>query len=200
MALAVEVLRTLAPDVLAVQELDRGADRSARVDQPGVLAEQLEMRVAFGPAVRRGHRAYGIALLSRAPLEGVELVCLPGPDEPRVALLAEIECDGRRWSLATAHLTHRGRGVSAQLQAVLDALARRPLPRVLVGDLNIEPERLLPWTTAEGFTLAPGGPTFPAHAPRRRIDHVAVAGAHLGGYGTVRLPVGDHLAAIADVS
>jgi hypothetical protein len=72
---------------------------------------------------------------------------------------------------------------------------------VLVGDLNLEPGVLLPWLTAESYRVALGPLTHSVRRPRRQIDHIAVNGRGC----TVRacearaLPVGDHLALIAEV-
>jgi endonuclease/exonuclease/phosphatase family metal-dependent hydrolase len=196
---AVEPLRALRAEVLALQELDRGWARSARVDQPGLFAERLGMSLAFGSAFRRNRADYGIALLTSGGLDAVELLRLPGRGEPRVAVLAEVAVGDRRWSVATAHLANRGRDAGDQVLVVLDALGTRPRPRVLLGDLNIPTERLLPWTSAEGYALAPTGPTFPARSPSRRIDHIGVFGARITGHDTVRLPLSDHLAVVADL-
>src|SRR5688572_4874202 len=65
--LAADCLRSLAADVYALQELDRGRARSAGVDQPAVLARAVEGTLIYAPTVTdEGH--YGIALVARRPI------------------------------------------------------------------------------------------------------------------------------------
>jgi endonuclease/exonuclease/phosphatase family metal-dependent hydrolase len=194
-------LGALGGDLVAVQELDRGRERSGRSDQPVAVAAALGGESVWAPALRRGGE-YGLALVVRGQVRGATVTRLPGGGEPRVAVLAEVEVDGERCSVAATHLSTRRRTAVAQLVAVLDALAARPAPRVLVGDLNLEPVDLLPWTTSEGYRLANGPPTHSTRAdrPRRRIDHVAVQGDVVLGRSLVhRLPASDHLAVSVDL-
>jgi len=44
------------------------------------------------------------------------------------------------------------------------------------------------------LVLAGGDPTFPAHSPARRIDHVAVRGMNIDAVSVTRLAVSDHCA------
>jgi endonuclease/exonuclease/phosphatase family metal-dependent hydrolase len=159
-------------DVLALQEVTE--------DQPPVVAAACGMHVVFGAAIR----GYGNALLAREPIADVAVVDLPftAAREPRSAILATVG----GITFAATHLGLRG-DARAQLPVVLGALLERPPPHVLLGDLNVEDPDVAP------LTLAAPQRTFPAHAPRRRIDHVAVAGL---GVVSVRVldeqPVGDH--------
>ena len=159
-------------DVLALQEVTE--------DQPPVIAAACDMHVVFGPAIP----GYGNALLSRRPITDVAVVDLPfSPErEPRSAILATV--DGI--AIAATHLGLRG-DAADQLPVVVDALRQRGLPRVLVGDLNTEHPDVTPM-----HLVAPQR-TFPSHAPRRRIDHVAVEGLVVTSVGVLdEQPVGDH--------
>ena len=51
-----------------------------------------------------------------------------------------------------------------------------------------------------GFELAGGGPTEPAHDPRQRIDHVAVAGLAIGPVTIGDAPVSDHRPLIVELN
>ena len=102
--LTLATLRRLDADLVAVQEVDRDQGRSHRADQARLLGEALGMEWRYAPALLGtpgspdgwraavpgdpdpGGTAYGIALLSRLPLDQVETVLLPqsGRDEPRV--------------------------------------------------------------------------------------------------------------------
>jgi endonuclease/exonuclease/phosphatase family metal-dependent hydrolase len=89
----------LGVDIVAVQEVDRGLERTGGIDQVSRLAALLGWYGAFGPALlgdpdtrwsvcpveerggvceNPGGPAYGVGLLSRLPLTGIRRVLLPG--------------------------------------------------------------------------------------------------------------------------
>jgi endonuclease/exonuclease/phosphatase family metal-dependent hydrolase len=200
----------LDPDVLGLQEVERGRRRSWYVDQGRFVATFLRARYAPGPAVRRGRwRAYGNGLLARGRIRDIDVVDLPrGPErEPRSAVLAAVTVRRTSISVAVTHLQHRPARLrhlpsdgAAQLRAVLDALRARPAPRLLLGDLNLQPPAARPILEAAGFTVAEHGPTFPADAPRICLDYVAVDGLHVQDV-RVAAPatISDHRAVVADL-
>lgn len=171
---------SLRADVLALQEVDQRVARSGRRDQCAEVAAAAGLRSRFGPARRLGVRGrYGNALLVRGELDEVEDLALPrlSRKEPRGALVATAVIDGRRLSVAATHLSTDADEAPVQLAAVLSALDARPSPRVLLGDFNLAADRVAAVLEGRGLTLAdPALPTFPASAPRHRIDHVAVEG------------------------
>ena len=91
---AAEAIDKLDADVVAVQEVDRGLDRSGELDQVAELAARLDRTGVFAPALLGdptlrwirgpgadpdpGGPAYGIGLLSRLPLTAVAISALPG--------------------------------------------------------------------------------------------------------------------------
>lgn len=89
---ACEVIAGLEADVVAVQEADRGLERTGGVDQVARLAELLGRHGAFAPALLGdpdtrwsscppedpAGPAYGVGLLSRLPLADVQRIALPG--------------------------------------------------------------------------------------------------------------------------
>jgi endonuclease/exonuclease/phosphatase family metal-dependent hydrolase len=196
--------KTLDVDVLAIQEVDRGSARVGGRDLAVAAQDAVGGSLVWAPALTlRGGGSYGNAVLVRGEVLQAETVRLPGRRrvEPRVAALARVVVGGRAWSVAATHLSTRSDVADGQLVHLLDVLRRWPAPRVLLGDLNLQPGQLLPWLTAEGYRLGLGPPTFPARRPARQIDHVAVAGRGC----TVRvlrveaLAVGDHCALVAEI-
>src|SRR3546814_11782737 len=81
--------------------------------------------------------------------------------------------------LACTHLSTSGSVARRQLVAVFDELAGWPLPRVLLGDLNLSSPAVLPWSSAEGYQPVPGPPTHRTRqpAPPTRLDPAPVARA-----------------------
>jgi endonuclease/exonuclease/phosphatase family metal-dependent hydrolase len=196
----------LGAHVLGLQEVDDRLRRSDRVDQAAAVAEATGLEVVFGPARRVGRRGwYGNALLAAGPIGDVEVVALPRRSwrrEPRSAIVAGVTVGGRRLSVAATHLSTAADEAAAQLAAVLGALMVRPAPRVLLGDLNLHPQQVGPALAATGLALADSVAfTFPALAPRARIDHVAVGGLAVTGVSVMdAAPVSDHRALVVDAA
>lgn len=193
--LLVHACAGLAADVLALQEVDVGAVRSRRVDQAAAVAEALGLAHVFGPArsgVLRGR--YGNALCVRGEISDAEVVKLPHRPsaEPRAALVASVVVDGLPLSVAATHLSVHPDEALIQLDTALAAILARPSPRLLLGDLNLRPPDIDARLRAAGLALAAGPPTFPAAAPRIRIDHVAADGVTIGGVEVPETEVSDH--------
>jgi len=191
-------------DVLGLQEVDRGATRSDRADEAAEVAAVTGMACAFAEATSfEPGSAYGNALLVRGDVADVEVVALPGEegDEPRALLLAEADLAGAgRMSVAVTHLSVRPRVALHQLEAVVEALAARPLPQLLMGDLNLRPEAAWPILETAGLTVVDAPPAFPVHRPDRVIDHVAGRGLAFGAVDVVHLKVSDHRALVVEVA
>jgi endonuclease/exonuclease/phosphatase family metal-dependent hydrolase len=209
----VRACKGLRADVLALQEVDRDATRSLRADQTAVVAEKCNLTGLYAPARRlRGGGEYGNALLAAGEIADVEHVPLPvtAGREARAAVLARVSVDGTALSVAATHLQNRrGRAPRtpdeageqlAQLDVVLDALARRPRPRVLLGDLNVLPEVAEQALASAGYDVADSEPTVHVRAPKVRLDYVAVDGLTVVGSEVVDTDVSDHRALVVEVA
>lgn len=201
-----EACASLRADVLALQEVDLGNPRSGRADLTAVVAEATGMASVFGPTLARDGGQYGNTLLVRGEIGDPALLRLPRGlrawerREPRGAIVASIVVGGERLSVATTHLSTRRSESGRQLDAVLDALARRPGPRVLLGDLNRRPGELATVTARADLVLADGAATFPAWRPMLRIDHVVVDGLDITDVEVVQTAISDHRALVVTVS
>src|ERR1700724_2661395 len=58
------VMKSVQPDVIALQEVDRGTERSGGVDQLAELARLTDMHAEFGKAMDYSGGGYGVAWLS----------------------------------------------------------------------------------------------------------------------------------------
>jgi endonuclease/exonuclease/phosphatase family metal-dependent hydrolase len=195
---AIARLRALDADVYALQELDRTRPRSGGVDQPTAIAEGLDGTLVWAPTVHDGGQ-YGIALVVRGDVVREHEVGLSGTREPRTLIVAEVDHGGRRWVVGCTHLSRNRRFAQRQLLRALDELSARPGPRVLLGDLNLAPADVLPWSTAAGYRLLDGAPT---HSTRQRrvtvrIDHVLTSGARVAEASVHDLGMSDHRAVSA---
>jgi endonuclease/exonuclease/phosphatase family metal-dependent hydrolase len=223
-------VRDLDPDLLALQEVDRNQPRSNHHDLTAVAAEAMgasEHRFVAALAGSPGTTwqaatgeeqpdaaAYGIALLSRYPVHGwnvVRLPTIPFPapvrfpgrlaptlvrDEPRVAVAATVDGPGGPMTVATTHLSFVPWWNGRQLRHLTRALGPLPRPLVLTGDLNMGVE---PAHRISGLTPLARHPTFPADEPREQLDHVLADRAVSGRSWARRLPISDHLALVVDL-
>ena len=192
----------LDADVLALQEVDVEVERSHRANLAAIAAG--DMAFAFAPAMAIRHGWYGNALAVRGAIDDAEVVELPGEegDEPRVAIVGTVWPEGGgELTVAATHLSIRTYIARLQLEAVLSVLVDRRPPHVLAGDLNLPPRIVEPAVAAAGLVIADTtAPTFPAHRPRLRIDHIAVSrDVSIERAEIVQTPVSDHRALVGEV-
>ncbi|WP_237607469.1 endonuclease/exonuclease/phosphatase family protein [Roseimaritima sediminicola] len=175
------VIRSVEPDIVALQEVDQNVQRSESVDQPAELARQTEMHVAFGANIPLQGGHYGNAILSRLPIERADNHLLPNHNrgEQRGVLVARLKAreGGPTITLFATHFDHRrdDTGRLASVQAINRHLGHSgDAPALLAGDLNDvigSPtlDRLAAvWTRSNDQPL----PTIPVAQPQRQIDFV----------------------------
>ena len=176
-----EVILDAAPDVVALQEVDRGTRRSSGVDQAAVLGELTGMHSTFAEAMPYDGGSYGEAVLSRWPLVDSKGHALPFQEgqEPRTALAVRLRPDNGlpEFLFVGTHLCHQSEQTRLWQCGMLNTLfANTALPVVLAGDLNSLPgSRPISELLAEGWTDADASgaqPTYPSGEPRRRLDYV----------------------------
>lgn len=174
-------IRALAPDVAALQEVDRGARRTGGADQAAALAAATGLHASFARAIDFEGGEYGVALLSRRRPDAVRTVPLPSPhDEDRALLVADFGA----FVFAVTHLSlHDGDRLDS-VDRILAELLPSPAPVLLAGDWNAPPESDTLRRIGSGFVLLsdPRDPTFPAGAPDRCIDYVAVDRGHADAF------------------
>lgn len=185
------VIRAQDPDVVTLQEIDRGCARSGRVDQARALGELCGMQHVFGEFMPYDGGSYGMALLARHPIVASTNHVLPPGTEPRSALEARIRLPGGREVVVTGiHLYNTEAQRLAQARALVELYAEEALPTVLAGDFNSERGSSVMELLEEGWANpAKDGPaaTFPADAPEREIDFVLVRAAD--GFSVRRMQV-----------
>lgn len=178
------VIRQENPDVVALQEVDRGVSRSGGRDLLRELSALTGLpHYAFGKNIDYGGGDYGNGLLSRHPIRQEVNSWLPQIEagERRGVLQTLIDVGGRRVAVLGTHLDVRNaqeRELSSR--HILDAILPRyaETPTVVTGDFNALPDsevyRLVTARLGDAWTTAGEGPgyTIPVHAPARRIDFV----------------------------
>jgi endonuclease/exonuclease/phosphatase family metal-dependent hydrolase len=178
------VLRSMQADVVALQEVDDGVERSGRIDQAARLGAALGMHHSFASFFDYQGGRYGMAILSRRPIRRSEAVRLSDGNEPRVALAVEVEqSDGTVLTIVNVHFdwVHADSFRYTQAQEVARYLDALTGPYVLVGDFNDRPDsrtiELFRQRAREAVKPADSRYTFPATEPEREIDFIFVAPA-----------------------
>jgi endonuclease/exonuclease/phosphatase family metal-dependent hydrolase len=187
------VIDSLKPDIVFLQEVDRRTTRSSGEDHLDQLAQLTGMNPAFAKSLDFQGGEYGIAVLSRWPIDSAITVPLKveppqersgGSHEPRVALSAVIRAPWGVLQVVNTHIDPAAAGTYRRQEVIgLLALARRiPADRPIIfgGDLNTRPNTdeiaaiSLALTDAWVACGGAAGNTFPASEPNRRIDYIFV--------------------------
>ena len=226
-------IRTLAPDILALQEVDLDQPRSSMADLTalaaqamGAVTQRFVAAIAGTPGAtwmaatgreQPGTAAYGIALLSRFPVQSWQVLRLPRipvtfpmylreprkvlmvHEEPRAAMVAQLETPLGPLTIANTHLTFVPGWNRMQLRHLIRDLRGFTGPRVLMGDLNTTPPRTGRWI---GMRSLGAAPTFPANDPHRQLDHILTDDPTLrvDDCQAPELSISDHRALVVDVS
>lgn len=165
-------------DLVFLQELDENCERSGRVDQMTVLGKISQMEAEFGSFMPYQGGLYGLGILSALPVRDTRAFRLPEGDEPRVALLLEVEVLGHPLLVANVHFNWTKDDTSrySQARTLLAELESSDLPSIVAGDFNDVPDsRTMQAFFEAGFRpVEEPGPTWNALAPSVDIDHILV--------------------------
>ncbi|WP_421732682.1 endonuclease/exonuclease/phosphatase family protein [Cellulomonas sp.] len=193
--IAVEI-ESMDPDVVTLQEVNRGWVFGGGTDMATWLAHRLRMTVHFAPAA---DHQFGNAVLARSELTDAVVHPLPygaGPQSRSALSTTLTTADGTALRVTSLHTQHREANTPTrleQLTALADAEPVTP-PAILAGDLNAEPGwpeiELLEsagWVPADSDML-----TSPSDVPTAKIDWVFGQGVtFLRGY-VWAAPQSDH--------
>lgn len=174
-------IRRGKPDLVALQEVDRGTGRGGGRDHLKELGELTQMQVAFGKAIDHDGGSYGVGVLSKYPIGGSKTFKLPGSEgrEKRVALEVRIQVPQMPPLIfVSTHFDHTADSTDRIRQAdhVLGLFAQGPSLAIVAGDLNAtidsQPLRILAkhWRPVDKELR----PTIPALTPRKKIDFLLV--------------------------
>ena len=181
-----KVIKALSPDIVALQEVDKGTERSSGVDQAARLARLCRTHHVFGQAMPYQGGQYGEAILSRFPIQKAATHPLPYETgvEPRAALEVLIRPAGLPpITFVGTHLCHQNPEVRLQQTLRLSELFGEPKPKpdqpprrpattpeptnpiILAGDFNARPG-------SEPMNVLLDTDWLDAVAPRSKIDYV----------------------------
>lgn len=182
-----EVIKRNHTDLVGLQEVDRGVERTGRVDEIKELARLTGMDYAFAHNLDYQGGQYGVAVLSRFPILAIDhrLYANRRERERRGFIRVEVEVGGRRLNFVTTHLDYQFEdGRVFETEQLLKVLADVRGPLVVSGDFNEEPRGgAYELMRKAGFADvwqrcvacaqdSSNGLTYPADKPKKRIDYV----------------------------
>jgi endonuclease/exonuclease/phosphatase family metal-dependent hydrolase len=196
------VIEHMDADVVALEEVDNGTQRSGLVDQSAVLAERAGAERIFAAAMDRDGGTYGIALLSKLPVVGAERFDLPdvGNFEPRVGIDATVCTGDKETRVVSAHADVLPWAAKAHAQAIAERVASA-INVLVLGDLNATPDTgdtqpFLDDGLADALSLFDDRPTFGDNA---RIDYI-LTDRDINGAKVVDSDASDHKPVTAELT
>lgn len=174
------VIRSVSPDLVSLQEVDRKVIRSKSVDQPAELARLCDMRVVFEKKHRASRRRIWECDLEQTPDFEPSQSSASDEQPGRSSRCAgsrtkwERTCPTPFVSRKPFRPSPRSGDRIASAYAINELVTGMERPIVLAGDLNApedaEPLKVLlaDWTN----TATKSMPTIPVKKPTRQIDFI----------------------------
>ena len=177
-----QVINAQKPDLIGLQEVDRGVERTQRIDEIAELARLTKMDYAFAFNLPYQGGQYGVAILSRFRITATEHRHYKNlrEAERRGFIRAEVMVHGKKVNFVTTHLDYQYEdGRVFETEQLLSALRDVEVPLIVVGDFNDVPTggayklmRAL-FDDAWAASRANGdGFSYPADRPTKRIDYI----------------------------
>ena len=201
------VISSFDPDIVALQEVDCGRERSGRVDQAHELAQRLAMDMVFVPNIEWSEsERYGIATLTRLPIKSTRQLRLPQhhKSEPRSSLITLLGWEDHVLEMINTHLSTLFRERPGQVATIAAEMGTEAL--IIAGDFNMTPWSPAYKVLARGLHSATRfARTWPAPAPLIPLDHILYRGevevvraqAWLGGPARM---ASDHLPVVVELA
>jgi endonuclease/exonuclease/phosphatase family metal-dependent hydrolase len=198
------------PDLVGLQEVDRGVKRTEGKDEIAELAKMTRMDYAFAHNLDFQGGQYGVAILSRFLLNNVEHRMFENKREAerRGMLRAEVDVGGKLVNFVTTHLDYQyADGRVFETEQLLKFLENVNGRLLLVADMNDEPSGEAYKLVLSRFSdawVASGqksdGFSYPADKPIKRIDYVFFRGGLKAKKAlTVETLASDHVPVVVDV-
>jgi endonuclease/exonuclease/phosphatase family metal-dependent hydrolase len=177
-----DVINREHPDLVGLQEVDRGVKRTEGKDEIAELAKMTEMHYAFAHNLDYQGGQYGVAILSRFPISAIDHRKYENRREAerRGMIRVEVDVSGKTINFVTTHLDYQYEdGRLFEAEQMLKFLMDIKGPLIVVGDFNEEPSGGAYKLMLTGFEdmwirsrAEAAGLSFPADKPVKRIDYV----------------------------
>jgi endonuclease/exonuclease/phosphatase family metal-dependent hydrolase len=177
-----EVIKSQAPDICGLQEVDEYCSRTDSVGQTEYLSEKTTMKGTFGKFMNYQGGEYGLATLILKPLISSKVLQLPdGKYEPRVAIVHEVQIEkGCIIAFANVHFDWISEKEGAinrlnQAKALVKYIDELKRPTVITGDFNCTPDSpTMKYFAEQGFIFVQKGADNLSFQGKEKgeIDHV----------------------------
>jgi endonuclease/exonuclease/phosphatase family metal-dependent hydrolase len=207
-----DVINHERPDLVGLQEVDRGVRRTQGVDEIGELSKLTRMNYAFAHNLDYQGGEYGVAILSRFPINNIDHRKFENrrESERRGMLRVEVETAGRLINFVTTHLDYQyPDGRLHETEQLLRALEGRKGAIIVVGDFNDVPEgdayKLITSSFHDAWIASKtkqAGLSYPADKLAKRIDYIFYRtndGVRTKKAWTVRSLASDHIPVVAEL-
>jgi endonuclease/exonuclease/phosphatase family metal-dependent hydrolase len=199
-------------DIVGLQEVDRGVERTQRRDLPAELEKLTGLTVHFEKNIAHQGGEYGNAVLTRFPIKRAQNTPLKSfaHGEQRGVQQLVLDVHGRELLFMNTHLDARRDPAEREHSATeLRALvaAAGAMPVILVGDFNADPAApsivaVRQWITDAWTALhREPGFTIPVKKPNKRIDYIWITPASIEPLAMTVLhsEASDHLPIVAEL-
>jgi endonuclease/exonuclease/phosphatase family metal-dependent hydrolase len=206
------VINSQKPDLVGLQEVDRGVQRTQRIDEIVEIAKLTRMNYDFAFNLRYQGGQYGVAILSRFPIMSMDHRLFQNirEAERRGFIRGEVIVGGRVINFVTTHLDYQYEdGRLFESQQLLAALKDIKGPLIVVGDFNDIPSGQSYQLMRKQFEDAwaesrakDDGFSYPADKPSKRIDYIFFRSAdrvRAKRAWIVETLASDHLPVVADL-
>jgi endonuclease/exonuclease/phosphatase family metal-dependent hydrolase len=173
-------------DIVGLQEVDRGCERTQKRDLPAELAQLTGMAVHFEKNIDFQGGEYGNAILSRFPIKRAKNThyAMLRAGEQRGVLQLVLDVQGREVLFLNTHIDYRPDDAERlknadELRQIVTAAGKTPV--IMVGDFNAVPqsrtiEKIRAFMTDTWERVGNGdGFTIPVLKPAKRIDYIWIS-------------------------
>jgi endonuclease/exonuclease/phosphatase family metal-dependent hydrolase len=207
-----DVINGQHPDLVGLQEVDRGVKRTEGKDEIAELAKLTSLKYAFAHNLDYQGGQYGVAILSRFPIGAIDHRKYENKREAerRGMIRVEVDVGGKTVNFVTTHLDHQHEdGRVFETEQLLGFLSEQKAPLIVVGDFNDEPTgaayKLMLTRFEDGWVRSHAkeeGLSYPADKPTKRIDYIFTGHSdrmRAKKAWIVNTLASDHLAVVADL-
>jgi endonuclease/exonuclease/phosphatase family metal-dependent hydrolase len=207
-----DVINKQHPDLVALQEVDRGVRRTQGIDEIAELAKLTKLNYAFAHNIDYQGGEYGVAILSKFSIDKIDHVKFENRREAerRGLLRIEVAFARRTIHFVTTHLDYQYTdGRLFETEQLLRALEGKVGPIIVAGDFNDEETgdsyKLMRTKFQDAWTESKtkeAGLSYPADKPAKRIDYIFFRGSdgwRVKKAWTVHSLASDHVPVIADL-
>lgn len=156
-----KIIKSQAPDLCGLQEVDNFCLRSDSIGQTDYLAQKTKMKGTFGKFMNFQGGEYGMATLSVKPLISTKVLQLPiGKYEPRTSIVHEVQiAKACNILFANVHFEwisgKEGSSIRlSQAKAMMKYIDTLNQATIIIGDFNCTPNSpTMQYFVEQGFML-----------------------------------------------